>query len=160
MKKNRMLMVVVTILLGLTPLAGQAEEELFDTRAAAQHIEQGIALLKTKNIDAAINEFEESASISPEAEAYYYLGYAHYLKGRSGDGESRKLSRENFEKAYEIDPNFTPARSLPAEPAPLMPQPAADAPQVNQPVAPPSPEVQPEAQKPAETTQPSEQPKQ
>jgi tetratricopeptide (TPR) repeat protein len=157
MKKNRILMVVVTILLGVTPLAGQADE-LFDTKAAAQHIEQGIALLKAKNIDDAINEFEESASISPEAEAYYYLGYALYLKGRTGDEESRKLSRENFEKAYEIDPNFTPARSLPADPAPVMSQPGA-APEATQPVAPSSPVVQPDAQKPAET-QPSEQPKQ
>ncbi len=131
MRKNRSLIFVLAILLGMSPLAGQAEEELFDTKAAAQHVEQGIAFLKAKNFDAAIEEFDEAASISPEAEAYYYLGYAYYLKGRGGDGESRKLSRESFEKAYEIDPNFTPRHAVPAEAA-VMPsateQPAPSAP--------------------------------
>ncbi|MGE5172805.1 MAG: hypothetical protein ACM3MD_03140 [Betaproteobacteria bacterium] len=124
MGTNRALVFVLPILLGLAPLMGHAEEELFDTKAAAEHIEKGIAQLKAKSFDAAIVEFEESASISPEAEPYYYLGYAYYLKGRSGeDGESRKLSRENFEKAYEIDPNYSPTRYKPAEPVPAKPEP-------------------------------------
>ncbi len=118
MGTNRTLVFVLTILAVVAPLIGYGEEELFDTKAAAEHIEKGISQLKAKNLDAAIAEFEESASISPEAEAYYYLGYAYYLKGRNGDGESRKLSYENFEKAYEIDPSFSPTRYKPPEPAP------------------------------------------
>lgn len=110
MGMKQALMIVLVIGLGSAPLAAPAEEELFDTKAAAQHIEQGIERLNAKNYDAAIAEFEESAAISPEAEAYYYLGYAYYLKGRKKDGGNRSLSRENFEKAYEIDPNFTPRR--------------------------------------------------
>ena len=113
MRMNRLLLIILVIGLGSAPLTGRAEE-LFDTKAALQHIEQGIARLNAKDYDAAIAEFEESATISPEAESFYYLGYAYYLKGRKGDGENRNLSRESFEKAYEIDPNFTPTRTKPA----------------------------------------------
>jgi tetratricopeptide (TPR) repeat protein len=92
-------------------------EELFDTAGATKRIEQGITLLKAKKYDAAMKEFEESAAINPDAEAYYYLGYAYYLKGRAGDAESRTKSREYFDKAYEIDPNFSPFRFKPADAA-------------------------------------------
>ncbi len=119
MKAIRVSVVVLSLLLGLAPLAAfAAEDDLFDTKAAAEHLEKGLTELKAKNYDAAVAEFEESASISPEAEAFYYLGYTYYMKGRAGDEESRKLSLENFDKAYEIDPNFTPTRYKPAEPAP------------------------------------------
>jgi len=93
-------------------------EEPFDTAAASKHVGQGITLLHAKKYDAAVKEFEEAASINPDAESYYYLGYTYYLKGRSGDEESREKSRENFSKAYEIDPNFSPTRYKPAEPVP------------------------------------------
>jgi tetratricopeptide (TPR) repeat protein len=112
MGMNRVVVMIV-LLTGLcsAPLAGRAQEKLFDTKAAAEHLEQGLARLSEKHYDAAIAEFEESAEIAPDAEAYYYLGYAYYLKGKKGDAEARALSRENFEKAYEIDPNFAPVRS-------------------------------------------------
>ncbi len=164
MGTNRTLVFVLTILVGLAPLIGNAEEELFDTKAASEHIEKGIAQLKAKNFDAAIAEFEESATISPEAEAYYYLGYAYYLKGRSGDDESRKLSRENFEKAYEIDPRFSPTRYKPPEPAlekeQQPAQKANQAPAMTEQPAPSSPASGPSTSAPAEQTPPSEQPKQ
>jgi tetratricopeptide (TPR) repeat protein len=115
-------------------------DELFDTAAASKHIERGISFLKAKDFDAAIKEFDESVTIAPEAEAYYYLGYAYYMKGRKIGGESRRMSRDSFEKAYEIDPNFTPTRYQPPEPAP--PQAAAPSPAA-EPVAP-----QPAAQQP------------
>jgi tetratricopeptide (TPR) repeat protein len=150
MGMNRVLMIVLLIGLGSAPLTGRAAEELFDTKAAVQHLEQGIALLNSKDYDAAIAEFDEAAAISPEAEAYYYLGYAYYLKGRKGDGENRNLSRENFEKAYEIDPNFTPTRTRPAESAgtpSAMEQPApsspASAPAAASAAAPAAPPAQP-----------------
>jgi tetratricopeptide (TPR) repeat protein len=118
MRHSRLLACILTTVISIVSVSAYAEEELFDTKAAEKHIEQGIAHLKAKNYDAAINEFEESTAILPEAESYYYLGYAYYMKGRKQNGESRKKSMENFEKAYEIDPNFTPSRFKPAEPAP------------------------------------------
>jgi len=83
-------------------------DELFDTATASKHIERGISFLKAKDFDAAIKEFDESVTIAPEAEAYYYLGYAYYMKSRKTDGESRRMSRDSFEKAYEIDQLATP----------------------------------------------------
>lgn len=108
------------------PFTVHAEEELFDTRAAEKHIEQGVAHLKAKKVDAAISELEAAAEISPEAEVFYYLGYAYYLKGRAGSAESREQSRMNFEQAFELDPNFTPTRFKPAMAAPAGAAPASE----------------------------------
>ncbi len=110
---------IVILLVSAVVLAGiqfaYAEEELFDTKAAAAHVEKGITHLKEKTYDAAIKELEEAVTINPDAEAYYYLGYAYYEKGRKGDAESRKKLVECFDKAYELDPGFTPSRFKPAE---------------------------------------------
>ncbi len=97
-------------------------EEAFDTKTAAAHIEKGLSYLKAKNYDDAIAEFDKAASILPEAEPFYLLGYAYYLKGKRGDEESRKKALENFEKAYELNPNYTPAKIMPTiEPSPNAP---------------------------------------
>ncbi len=114
MRRIMVILMVSAVVLAAFHLAG-AEEELFDTKAAAAHIEKGITHLKNKNYDAAINELEEAADINPDAEAYYYLGYAYYMKGKKGDAESRKKSIEAFDKAYELNPGFTPSRFKPAE---------------------------------------------
>src|SRR3990170_6685803 len=115
-KNRRMALCVLAFMLILAPAVGHSAEELFDTKAATQHTEKGIAHLKARNYDAAAREFEESSAISPDAEAFYYLGYAYYMKGKiSNDGESRKKSMENFDKAYELNPNFTPTRFKPEE---------------------------------------------
>ena len=115
MQMNRLLVVILTMMLSVVSTSISAAEELFDTKAAEKHIEQGITFLKAKNFDAAIKEFDEASVILPDAESYYYLGYAYYLKGRSGDTESRKRSLEYFDKVYEIDPNFSPTRYKPGE---------------------------------------------
>jgi len=128
MRKTLVLVVICLLLSAITAVAS-AEEELFDTKAAAVHLEKGLAQLRAKNLDAAIEELEESVSIDPDAEAYYYLGYAYYLKGRSGDAASRKKSIDNFDKAYELDPNFSPNRHKPAEiPGSRVEQKASDSP--------------------------------
>jgi len=114
MRKTLVLVVMCLLLSSITAFAS-AEEELFDTKAAAVYLEKGLAQLRAKNVNAAIEDLEESVSINPDAEAYYYLGYAYYLKGRSGDAASRKKSIDNFDKAYELDPNFSPNRHKPAE---------------------------------------------
>ncbi len=116
MKKIVFAILMLIMLAGASTIVRAQENELFDTKTAAAHTEKGIASLKDKKYDAAIKEFEESASVYPDAEAYYYLGYAYYLKGKTGDGESRKKSIESFEKAYELNPNFTPSKFKPAEP--------------------------------------------
>src|SRR3990172_5305356 len=123
-KNRRMALCVLAFMLILAPAVGHSAEELFDTKAATQHTEKGIAHLKAKNYDAAAREFEESSTISPDAEAFYYLGYAYYVKGKiSNDGESRKKSMENFDKAYELNPNFTPTRFKPEETEAARPKP-------------------------------------
>ena len=116
--------VLVLTLLFIAAPAVNAAEELFDTKAAAAGIEEGISLIKKKQYDAAVEKFEDAAAMSPdsEAEALYYAGYASYLKGRAGDEDARQRSVEFFERAYEINPNFSPNKFKPAEP---MPGPAA-----------------------------------
>lgn len=114
MRRTLVILLVSAVVLTGVQLA-YAGEELFDTKAAAVHIEKGVAHLKEKKYDAAINELEEAVTINPDAEAYYYLGYAYYMKGRKGDAESRKRSVECFDKAYELNPGFTPSRFKPAE---------------------------------------------
>ena len=117
MANNRLLAFTLLGILSVVATRAFPADELFDTTAAAKHMEQGFAYLKTQHYDAAITEFEESAEISPEAKSYYYLGYVYYLKSRKDNGQSRQKSLENFEKAYEIDPNFSPTRYKPSGPS-------------------------------------------
>jgi tetratricopeptide (TPR) repeat protein len=155
-----MLVVSAAVIAGLQ-LAG-AEEGLFDTKAAAEHIDKGIAHLKEKKYDAAVAELEEAVSINPDAEAYYYLGYAYYMKGRKGDAESRKKSIECFDKAYELNPGFSPGRFKPAEAGEITqkpkpsegPQPSAPAPP-SAPAAGPASPQQTDRQTPDNPSQPT-----
>jgi tetratricopeptide (TPR) repeat protein len=110
MSNKYILTVVTAVIVVMITAPAFPAEDLFDTAAAAKHMDQGFTFLKAKKYDAAVKEFEEAASVNPDAEAYYYLGYAYYIKGRNGDEESRKKSRENFAKTYEIDSNFSPTR--------------------------------------------------
>lgn len=107
--RNRFIMSlsIIMLLLGAGTFAA-AEEELFDTTAAAEHMAKGVKLLGARNYDAAIEELEEAVSAAPSAEAHYLLGYAYYMKGKAGDEDARQQAAENFEQAYEIDPNFSP----------------------------------------------------
>jgi tetratricopeptide (TPR) repeat protein len=145
MKYIRSLIFVLTVLVGMIAAPAYPADELFDSATASKHIDQGIAFLKAKNFDAAVNEFNAATEIAPEAEAYYYLGYAYYMKSRKVDGDSRRMSRENFEQAYEIDPNFSPTRYKPAEPEPQQAEPSA----TPEPVTP-----QPDVQQPPTPEQP------
>jgi tetratricopeptide (TPR) repeat protein len=114
------LVLVLMLLLIVAPAVYAAEEELFDTKGAAAGIEKGLSLIKQKKYDAAVEVFEDAAATSPEmeAEALYYAGYACYLKGRAGDEDSRQRSVEFFDRAYEINPNFSPNKFKPTEPLP------------------------------------------
>src|SRR5574341_815395 len=133
MRRKTISLVLVAALCAGFGATAYSTEELFDTKAAAMHTEKGVEYLRTKKFDSAIKEFEEAAATAPDADAYYYLGYAYYMKGKTGgDGESRKKARENFDKAYELDPNFTPSKlklGEPARPEPKRPSPAPAEPQ-------------------------------
>ena len=110
------LIMLFTLFFSSMPLPASAEEDLFDTEAAATYREQGLAALRHKNFDAAIDAFEEAIAASPDADSYYLLGYAYYLKGKkTGDEESRMKASENFSQAYQINPNFTPSKFKPEE---------------------------------------------
>jgi tetratricopeptide (TPR) repeat protein len=146
MAYNRSLVFVLTVMVCMAAETAYPADELFDKATASKLMEQGISFLKANNFDAAIKEFDELTSVAPEAEAYYYLGYAYYMKSRKADGDSRRLSMENFEKAYEIDPNFSPTRYKPSEPALL---PATKPAETTVPV-----ERQPGVQQPATQGQP------
>lgn len=162
------LVLIAVLTLAAAPALRAAEEELFDTKAAAASIEKGLSLMKAKKYDAAIAVFEEAAATSPdvEVEAYYYAGYAYYMKGKSGDEESRQKSIDYFDTVYELDPNFSPNKFKPAEP---LPGPAAQTGGAATPaaVAAPGtlaiPQAQPapaEPPAPAAPARPAEQPKQ
>jgi len=113
--------VLVLMLLSVAaPAVNAAAEPLFDTKGAAASVEKGLSLVRQKKYDAAVEAFEEAAAMSPdiEAEALYYAGYACYLKGKSGDEDARQRSVEFFDRAYEINPNFSPNKFKPAEPLP------------------------------------------
>lgn len=114
----RTIVISLAIMLLVLPALVFAQDELFDTNAAAAHVEKGLVLLKANKHDTAIVEFEKAVDIYPDAEAYYYLGYTYYLKGKKNDAPSMKKSRENFDKAYEIDPEFAPGKSRTVETIP------------------------------------------
>ncbi|HXY55887.1 MAG TPA: hypothetical protein VEM40_14570 [Nitrospirota bacterium] len=167
MRKAFIMILLVTAIITAIQIVSYAADELFDTKTAAEHLEKGIAHLKAKQYDAAIDELEQSASIYPEAESFYYLGYAYYMKGRKGDGGSMKKAMENFAQAYEIDPNFTPTKYKPEEPLPpgtepknietrqpptsdASPKQTPDSPQPSQPGAPTGQQPMPEQGAPAQ----------
>jgi tetratricopeptide (TPR) repeat protein len=114
------LFVILIAMLSMAAAPAFPVEELFDSSTASKHMEQGVMCLKEKDFDAAIREFDALAAISPEADAFYYLGYAYYMKGKKGDGDARIKSLENFDKAFEIDPSFSPTRYKPPETAAQM----------------------------------------
>jgi tetratricopeptide (TPR) repeat protein len=173
MRRTVAILVVSAVVFAGVQLAN-AEEELFDTKTATAHVEKGLAHLKDKKYDSAISELEEAVSINPDAEAYYYLGYAYYMQGKKGDTESRKKAIESFDKVYELNPGFTPSRfksneaaertqkvettETPEPPAPTVtsePAKPATAPAVPSQPAEPSPERQPDQQTPDNPSQPA-----
>jgi tetratricopeptide (TPR) repeat protein len=165
MRRTISLVLMVALIGAVVPVVGAAEEELFDTKAATVSLEKGLALVKVKKYDAAVEVFEDAAATSPdiEAEALYYAGYACYMKSKSGDEDARQRSMEFFDRAYEINPNFSPNKFKPTEPLPGPAArkggdvtPAAAAPASTLAIPP----VQPAPSAPAAPATPAEQPKQ
>lgn len=113
MRFKQATIITVIIMLFAVPALAPAEEELFDTKTAVANMEKGVKLLKAKKFDEAIAVLEEAVAAAPNAEAHYLLGYAYYMKGKAGDADSKQKAIENFEEAYQINPNFTPSRFKP-----------------------------------------------
>jgi len=116
MGKIKPVIFVAVMMLCILPGPGHAADELFDTAGAAALMNKGVTDLMLGHYDAAIEALEESVGIDPQAPAFYYLGYAYYMKSKKGDGENRTKAMENFDKAYELDPGFTPIKIKTDEP--------------------------------------------
>ena len=83
-------------------------------------IDQGRAALSRGDVDAAVDLFEKAVAQSPNsATAHYYLGSALGIKAqRSGMFSAAMLAgktKEHFEKAVALDPNYVDARFALAE---------------------------------------------
>ncbi len=121
-------LLLILLAVAATPVMA-ADEDVFDSKTAVEQREKGRQFLNTKKYDAAIEALEEAVNAAPDAEAYYLLGYAYYMKGRSGDAESREKAKENFEEAYALNPNISPNKFRPGEPVPAPGlEPAAEQP--------------------------------
>jgi len=125
MGKIKSAIFIAVMMLIILPGTGHAADDLFDTAAATALTDKGISALMRGHYDGAIEALEESVNIDPKAPAFYYLGYAYYMKSKKSDGEDRTKAMENFGKAYELDPNFTPIKIKTAEPAAEAQTPAA-----------------------------------
>ena len=110
MEKIRSIVFVAIMMLCILPGLAHAADELFDTADATELVNKGVSALMVGHYDAAIEALEESVNIDPQAPAFYYLGYAYYMKSKKSGGENRTRAMENFDKAYELDPSFTPVK--------------------------------------------------
>jgi len=70
---------------------------------AAADYTAGVSLYKKQRYAECIEELKRYTEKTPDPRAYYLMGYASY-KRRDFSG-----ARENFKKAYLIDPDFRPS---------------------------------------------------
>src|ERR1700752_4031397 len=80
-----------------------AADELFDTKAADAHFQEGLKLYFKQQYEAANKEFEEAIKINPDdAKAYYFIGYSYYKL------KNMPKAMETFEQAYRLDKRYSP----------------------------------------------------
>jgi tetratricopeptide (TPR) repeat protein len=97
-----------------------AADELFDTKAAGVHFQQGLKLYFKQQYEGAIKEFEEAIkNDSKNAKAYYFLGYSYYML------KNMPKSMETFEQAYHLDQRYSPIPQT-SPSSPQEPQPASE----------------------------------
>jgi len=94
-------------------------DELFDTKAADAHFQQGLKLYFKQQYGEAIKEFDEAVKIDPEnAKSYYFIGYSYYKL------KNMPKAMETFEQAYRLDQRYSPipqtSSSVPPEPPPPL----------------------------------------
>ena len=76
-----------------------------DTPASMEsgNFDSAMHLYRQKRYQDAIAEFEKIVAADPKnAAAYYFMGYAHYIKGHHQEALAA------FAKAFEADPAFDP----------------------------------------------------
>jgi len=80
-----------------------AQEASSDTSDSSLHYKNAVQLYQKKAFPEAIDELEQAVDEDPDyKEAYYLLGYAYYKVGKMD------LSRDAFNQAYDLDPNYSP----------------------------------------------------
>ena len=80
--------------------------------AAQAAIDAGIAAFKRRRFAQAESEFSKAVAADPgSAAAHFYLGYTHYKMGEPPRrmNAHKERAREEFAKAFELDPGFRPA---------------------------------------------------
>ena len=93
-----------TALIAFTATCANAGE-IFDTKAAQEHIKKGRVLMVKKQYDKAVAEFDEALAIAPDnAEAMYLKGYARYEQGKM------PMAYDAFSDAYEADWKYEPEK--------------------------------------------------
>jgi tetratricopeptide (TPR) repeat protein len=104
-------------ILGLLTGGSAAADELFDTKAADVHFQEGLKLYFKERYEDAIKEFEEAVEIDPEnAKAYYHIGYSYYKL------KNMPKAMETFEQTYRLNQRYSPIpQTQPASPAPPDP---------------------------------------
>ncbi len=76
-----------------------------DWKFTEAYIEKGIALFKQKNYDAALNTFRMAATVTnTDPDAYYWIGRCYEAVNK------KREASEYYERAVELDKNFTEAR--------------------------------------------------
>ena len=81
------------------------------TADAPSAIAAGQAAFKKRHFKAAQADFEKALAADPQsAAAAFYLGYTHYKMGEPPRrmNAHKERAREEFAKAYELDPGFRP----------------------------------------------------
>jgi tetratricopeptide (TPR) repeat protein len=74
-------------------------------------IDAGIAAFKRRRFTQAEAEFSRAVAADPgSAAAHFYLGYTHYKMGEPPRrmNAHKERAREEFARAYELDPGFRP----------------------------------------------------
>jgi len=76
------------------------------TANAKTYQDYGIKSIKAKKYDDAIKYLAYSAKAQPDANTYYYLGYAYYAKGDKANALS------SFQQALKLNPNHSQAKQM------------------------------------------------
>ena len=74
-------------------------------------LQAGLVAFKQKKFARAEDDFEKAAEENPQsAAAHFYLGYSIYktVEHKKPFHPDKQKAAAEFQKAYELDPNFTP----------------------------------------------------
>lgn len=98
---------VLAVALAMADIAAAAE-----TAAADDAISAGIAAFKKRRFAQAEEQFAKAVEAEPSsAAAHFYLAYTIYkrVEPKRPFHPDKQRAADGFAKAFELDPNFTPA---------------------------------------------------